>query len=775
MISYYKSGEYTKKSRDIDVYTVINLIKNNVSVELQQRNIKLRDNLHNAFYRFECSKSKEDKDYYRKIKEQLHSVTWSGSFDSNKRSKDSLIKNSNYICVDIDYLDNEGNVENNVNEEVVELLKNDDLTMILFQSPSGRGVKIVIKIENIDNNNDMFLFLFNKLKDYYLDKYKLKIDESCKDVSRLCYLPIDENLYYNKDSIVYEFDKEYRSSLNSKVTKTIGKKLSNKVSKNNMSLMEYMYKLCLDNKIEFDYDDWLSLGFIIRDYTFDMGDNFGYELFDRFSAIGKNYDKKMCKLKWSNIISSFDMNRTTKPTIKRLYEMIKNKGVLIDNSFKKEFAKDINYNDNDLPYLVNKIIGYCYIDEVSMIKYTKRNDKLCPIDMFTRNQFLVDVKKSYVGCTKGILDSVFERKDNIVFFNPLKNMLNRLENEDDREFNKLKDYFSFKPDYENDILKIKKWMLGVIGMIMKDGETYDHMLVFLGRQDCGKTYFIRDQFLSVFNKTDHICEGFDYDKYLSSDMQKILSRKAIILDDESTFTKKEAKMVKRILSTKNTSLIDKYEKDITNSLRMSSFIGSTNSKDIFDDETGGKRFNIIDLEDYYLPGALKNGRIMRDNIELDWSKIWGYIYSLYNNGLRWKQIVYSNNSFDYRKRNTLEVILEEYFEVYKSDKRKYRAYNDIREEVVSMSELKKYNISYLIGNKRSLTQAMKNVFGDNLDKYVDCNNINKEGKKYKVIYYNVRLIEEIKPINNYATKNNNNFFLKASEEFDDFYEKSIKN
>lgn len=134
----------------------------------------------------------EDKKKRTELKKQLPSICFSGLF--SKREDKALIQHSGLIAIDFDH----------VNERLHELkdrLKNDKYTFLLFISPSGDGLKLVVKIPADAKTH---AFSASALTDYYKDE---KLDEF-KDVSRICFESYDPDIYYNPDSEVFTILKE---------------------------------------------------------------------------------------------------------------------------------------------------------------------------------------------------------------------------------------------------------------------------------------------------------------------------------------------------------------------------------------------------------------------------------------------------------------------------------------------------------------------------------------------------------------------------------------
>lgn len=136
----------------------------------------------------QCTDDKQRKE----IKKKLPSICFSGKF--SRREDKSLITHSGLIAIDFDH----------VNERLPELkdrLKNDKYTFMLFTSPSGDGLKLVVKIPSSIETHAKSAAA---LTDYYQDE---KLDEF-KDVSRVCFESYDPDIYYNPDSDIFTTMKE---------------------------------------------------------------------------------------------------------------------------------------------------------------------------------------------------------------------------------------------------------------------------------------------------------------------------------------------------------------------------------------------------------------------------------------------------------------------------------------------------------------------------------------------------------------------------------------
>ena len=139
------------------------------------------------------AKKKELKRRYDAGKTNLPAVTWSGSF--SKRNAKSLIAYTQIICLDID-----GLTAINFKEQLLCILCEDEYAHVVFTSPSGCGVKILVQVSTPAKYHKE---VFNELAAYYKKLLGVDIDPSGKDVCRLCFLCYDENLFYNKKASLY--------------------------------------------------------------------------------------------------------------------------------------------------------------------------------------------------------------------------------------------------------------------------------------------------------------------------------------------------------------------------------------------------------------------------------------------------------------------------------------------------------------------------------------------------------------------------------------------
>jgi hypothetical protein len=123
------------------------------------------------------------------LKRSLPAVTLSGVFKDGHKAG-NLERYSGLIQIDFDKLESP--------EADFQTLINDPYTLVAFISPSGNGLKLIVRVSGTEKDHkDNFL----SLADYYLKRYGMIADQACKDVSRLMYLSYDPNLYFNQEAL----------------------------------------------------------------------------------------------------------------------------------------------------------------------------------------------------------------------------------------------------------------------------------------------------------------------------------------------------------------------------------------------------------------------------------------------------------------------------------------------------------------------------------------------------------------------------------------------
>ena len=132
----------------------------------------------------------QDSNVRMELKKKLPAYNFTGKFKF--RGNDGIEESSGLVCLDFDHIQNYSTFMN--------ALKSDNYVCAAFCSPSGDGIKVIVKIPPFIQH---FKKYFEALRMYFkMDDFEGWDD--LKDIARLCYDSYDPNLYYNPNSQVFD-------------------------------------------------------------------------------------------------------------------------------------------------------------------------------------------------------------------------------------------------------------------------------------------------------------------------------------------------------------------------------------------------------------------------------------------------------------------------------------------------------------------------------------------------------------------------------------------
>ena len=143
----------------------------------------------------------KDETKYKNIKNNLPCILFSGTFKNKKHN--SIIKHSGLICLDFDKFESQ--------EELFlakENFKKEEFTLAVFVSPSGNGLKVVVKIKPILDEDPKIIIekhksAFKSLEKHYNSKY---FDLHCSNINRGCFESYDADIFVNYESKIFEYE-----------------------------------------------------------------------------------------------------------------------------------------------------------------------------------------------------------------------------------------------------------------------------------------------------------------------------------------------------------------------------------------------------------------------------------------------------------------------------------------------------------------------------------------------------------------------------------------
>ena len=136
----------------------------------------------------------QDKDKASELKKNLPSICFSGKF--TERKDECLVEHSGYLILDFDHVED-------IDYKKHEVFKY-EFVKAAWVSPSGNGVKALVKIADKKKHKEHFQALQDIFKD---------IDKSGINVSRVCFESYDEHILIRQDEVAFAKYKKIEKSV----------------------------------------------------------------------------------------------------------------------------------------------------------------------------------------------------------------------------------------------------------------------------------------------------------------------------------------------------------------------------------------------------------------------------------------------------------------------------------------------------------------------------------------------------------------------------------
>jgi RecA-family ATPase len=175
-INIFKNIE-GKEKNTVDIKIILEYIKNG---RWENKITEIRDFINN-----------NENNQANIIKKELPAFTPSGTFNE-RRKKENIESYSGILHLDYDKVDKV--------EIMKDILISIPYTYSAFISPSGNGIKVFVLTDAKPNEHTE---VFNQIRSYYDGILGIESDRSVKDITRLCFVSFDPNLYLNESSEIF--------------------------------------------------------------------------------------------------------------------------------------------------------------------------------------------------------------------------------------------------------------------------------------------------------------------------------------------------------------------------------------------------------------------------------------------------------------------------------------------------------------------------------------------------------------------------------------------
>ena len=627
---------------------------------------------------------------YEKAKKSLPAFTPSGKFIGG-RKMNFLAEYSNCIILDIDKLQPEELAKVNHSARQCEF------TYACFISPSGNGLKILVKVSSSKaEHKETFL----AIQDHYEKLLSLEIDKSGKDITRLCFFSWDENLYHNPDAKTFVTLSEAKIQIENDCHTELVEVLQTADNS------ETIYNHCVrftEKKVQYANG---SRNVFVHQLACNLNRK-GISLQEALSFILTDfgYDEK-------------EVTQTINSAYGNIHEFAKNSpplegwpkvGVAEHKQNKpktqnpKPLTSDVEDQDEDKPKPTQ-------IDRLELFLSTRY--------VFRHNIVSGKLEFQYFGKKKwNIMNDFIENsmlreclKGRIK--TNLSSLRNLLYSDFCQLFNPFEDYFYNLPTYDEKTDYItelantitttkqdlwqqcfKKWLVAMVGCVLDDKVINHTVIVFSGKQGLGKTTWVEK--LVPKELKEYLFSG-TINPNNKDTLVQLAECMLINLDELENLNRSEIGSLKEIITKTQIRMRKAYGHNNETMPRRASFAGSVNTAQFLNDSTGSRRFLCFELEG------------IQYQHEVDINLVFSQALYLFKSGFKhWfdqeeiKNI--TENNEQYQLRSPEEELLLTWFEP--CEKEKANVFLNASQIATKLAERAKINISD--GTINKLGKALK--------------------------------------------------------------------
>jgi len=495
-----------------------------------------------------------------KLKKQLLAFTPAGIFDQN-RTKEKHTQYSGILHLDLDKLDASQMIS------LTSKLRNDDLVFAFFVSPSENGLKVFFRTNDIADNHSRNTQLLMQL---FKTQYGVTPDAVAKDISRLCFVSDDPQLYFNESSKPLVFEKEKSGFKKLEILELQAQKafkIEFELGQRNPYILKFA-SFCRNNKIPKE---------LLEQYCIDKFERDDFKKEEIFRTILSAYSKNYYE----------DTNTNIRNKGKR--EMFEQ--ALTDLGF--EFRFNVILNKTEM---------------------SNNGGEWLEVEDRVENDILRFLESKGFS----IRHSWLRTSTNSSFahdYNPFVEYLSTLPPWDGEDYFKaLFDTLNVSEEYLNYLMK---WYICMVASIVDENLQNQTVLLLIGPQGAGKSRWL--QRLIPKGLKNYFVQGiFDpRDK----DTKIFMSENLIgNLDELDSMEKRDIPKYKEFITSPGTKVRASYARNAKVFPRRISFCGSVNSLDFLQDLTGSRRFLCIEVSS------------INHTHNIDMDKVFSQAFALYQLG-----------------------------------------------------------------------------------------------------------------------------------------------
>lgn len=512
---------------------------------------------------------------------------------SGRKKTDAFCLTGMY-AIDIDEADNPGiNVI-----EMKDTLFESEFVRLVYLSPSGRGLRVVVDINTIGfgsctNVEQLQVFSYQAhatLAKHYKEKHGLTIDPSCKNVNRLMYLAHDPDARWKAPQSTFTVDTSLEVTPEPEREQgTQPAMFTRRGGGRDHRIILQIVEECERRGVSITqtYPAWLAVAMALKNTLGNEG--FGY--FDRLSRLDRNmYSEQGVQKQWISI------HRTPPAgppiTIGTLIMMAREAGLTVDTTTHEEEKLTPKQ-------VIREWLGGRYvfgINSMTHMVYYKTPDEehwrrfdwdfmpfefLCTIETDRGLQTPLSNVEAVVRdmAAKNRYHPIREYLESLVWdgVDRIKALCDSISTDDDEAF---RVYFT-------------KWYVGMIACAMGQGAN-DKALILQGNQGDGKTYFFekllpRQKGLKLTDVLDSFTPSSKDDRIKATEYM------LIVFDEMSSYNKNELGELKSMITANEFEVRIPYARSIVTREKSATFAGCVNNDQFLRDATGDRRYLVFKM------------------------------------------------------------------------------------------------------------------------------------------------------------------------------------
>lgn len=671
------------------------IFKNFNEVSEQKDFLKILEDIKSGTYKnaityLRKSLADDKKEAAERAKKSLPAFTPSATFKGG-RKMEFLTNYYGLIVLDIDKLEKEKL------QQCKTKIRLDDFVFASFVSPSGNGLKILVKVSS-DKEQHKETFL--ELQRYFEELLQVEIDKSGKDITRLCFFSYDPELYLNINAEIFApGSDENQQNLPPEKPKTKSQKPT---TDDTLLIYEHTVRFT-ENKVRFEegnrnnfvfalannlnrkgISESMALGYILADYGYDAKEVTTAVQSAYQNTAEHNTDTFQPKTKSAKSVQSVSIKTNSGESSATKTN---------DGNFSDDEEEQPSYIDK-LEMFLNNRYNFRYNNVLGKLEFkTLKATKWKAMTDFAENSILREILKAKVKCSINSLRNLLH-SDYCEMFDPFEVYFESLPKNEDET-----DYIEMLADTitttKQDLWRtcFKKWFVAMVACVLDEKQVNQTVIVFSGKQGLGKTTWIEK--LMPKQLKEYIFSG-TINPSNKDTLIHLAECMLINLDELENLNRSEIGSLKEIITKTHIRMRKAYGHNNENLPRRASFAGSVNTAQFLNDTTGSRRFLCFEVEH------------IEYTHDIDINKVYAQALQLKEDGFRhWfnqeeiKEI--NQNNEQYQLLSPEEELLLTWFEP--ATKENANAFYNASQIAVRLAELSKINISDGVVNK--LGKALK--------------------------------------------------------------------